>query len=510
MGDGFVSLVGAGPGDPELLTLKALDRIRGADLVVHDHLVSPAILAEIPMACERVYVGKWAGERVMSQEAIEALLIVEARSGRRVVRLKGGDPFVFGRGGEEALALQAAGIPWEVVPGISSALGVPAAAGIPVTHRGIASSVLVMTGHADPVSGEGRARLERAAGNADTLVILMATRHLAAVAAVLQESGLAGKTPAAVISWGTRARESAVEATLATLESALESTPIAPPSVLVVGDAAAHHSRLRPLVESPLLGVRVVVTRERQQGATIVRSLRAHGAEAWCVPMLRFGPPPDRQALEEALTRIGEWDWVVFTSANAVVHFLDALVESGRDVRALSGARIASVGPATSAALKARGIRCDCEAIEHRAEGLVEAMRAEGDLQGLRILQPRALEGRELLATSLRQSGAEVHVAPVYQTFPPSPEDAQGLRSALSRGELDVLTLTSGSTVSHVAAALGEEAKSLLEPVTLAAISPLTAERAAEQGWDVPIIASTHSMAGLVEAILEWASPEAS
>ena len=508
MAEGLVSLVGAGPGDPELLTLKALDRIRAADVVIHDHLVSPAILAEIPPAGERIYVGKWAGERVMSQEAIEALLIEHARSGRRVVRLKGGDPFVFGRGGEEAQALQEAGIAGEVVPGISSALAVPAAAGLPVPHRGAASSVLVMTGHAAPTSIEGRARLESAACSADTLVILMATRHLPGIASVLQEAGLDGEVPVAVIAWGTRAREVTLPATLRTRPDRLESGAITPPSVLVVGAVAGEPTRLRPLVRSPLFGVRVVVTRERTQGAGMVRSLRAHGAEAWCAPMLNFGPPPEGGALGEALEGLGGWDWIVFTSANAVDCFLDSLVESGRDVRDLASARIAAVGPATEACLKSRGIRCDCVPESHRAEGLLEALRAHGELRGLRVLQPRALVGRELLADSLRASGAEVLVAPVYQTLPPLPEDAEALRDALRRREVDVLTFTSGSTVAHVAEVLGEEAGELLEAVTLAAISPVTAERATSLGWSVPIVATTHSTPGLVEAMQNWAAPE--
>jgi len=508
MAEGLVSLVGAGPGDPELLTLKALDRIRAADVVVHDHLVSPAILAEIPPESRRIYVGKWAGERVMSQKAIEDLLVSEGQAGHRVVRLKGGDPFVFGRGGEEALALQSAGISWEVIPGITSAFAVPASARIPVTHRGDASSVLVMTGHADPDSPEGRERLERAAGGADTLVILMATRHLARIGAVLQESGLAGETPVAVISWGTRARESSVVSTLATLEGDLVSSDITPPSVLVVGEVAGHPARLRPLVTAPLLGVRVLVTRERQQGAGLVRSLRSHGAEAWCIPLLRFGLPPDPQPLKEALDRLEEWDWAVFTSANAVIRFMDAVLEGGRDARELSNMQIAAVGPATEAALHARGIRCDAVAADHRAEGLLEVLRARGDWKGLRVLQPRALEGRELLAESLRESGAAVSVVPVYQTLPAHAAEVESLRSALQRGEVDVLTLTSGSTVDHLAEALGDEAETLLSSVTLAAISPLTAERASARGWDVSIIASTHTTAGLLESILEWASGE--
>lgn len=485
-----VFLVGAGPGDPGLLTVRGAEVLRRADVVVYDRLSVAALLDLAPPAAERIPVGKAPGRVTMPQDDINALLVARGASGQTVVRLKGGDPFVFARGGEEAAALAAAGVPFEIVPGITSAIAVPAYAGIPVTLRHSSTSFTVITGHEDPDATTG-VDWEAAARLGGTIVVLMGVGRLAGIVARLRAGGLAGDTPVAAVRWGTRPDQTTVRATLDTI---LEH-PLASPSVIVIGAVAAQD--LAWFSRRPLLGRRVVVTRTRAQASELSAALRAHGAEPIEVPVIEVVAPDDPALVDAAVLacRAGAYDWVVLTSPNGVERFCAAL----RDGRDLAGARLAAIGPGTAAALARQHLVADLVPDRFVAEALLDALGAPPPGGG-RVLLARAAVARDVLPDGLRLRGWDVDVVPVYRTMPVRPPDD----ARASVASADVVTFTSSSTVEHFVAAFGTAAL----PPTIACIGPVTAAAARAHGIDVTVEAGEHTIAGLVAALVAQLGPD--
>ncbi len=507
-GHGKVYLVGAGPGDPGLITAKGLDALRRAQVVVYDRLASPRLLDEAPAEAERIYAGKGPQGHVMEQHEINAVLVQKALEGKLVVRLKGGDPFVFGRGGEEAEALAARGLAFEVVPGVSSAIAVPAYAGIPVTHREVASSFAVITGREDSerAGGQGprnrkrsRIRWDKLAGGAGTLVILMGVESLRETAARLMEHGLSGATPAAVIERGTEPRQRTVTGTLGDIAERARAAGLRAPAVTVVGEVVRLREKLRWFDARPLFGRRVLVTRSRAQAGALSKRLEELGAEAVEVPAIEVQPPEDWAPLDGAIARIGSFAWLVFTSVNAVEMFMQRLAVAGKDARALAGVRLCAIGPATAEALAAHGLRADHVPEEFTTARLAESLDVT---PGQRVLAPRADIAPQDLVRGLESRGTVVEQVTAYRTVTPERSRLQA-RNALASGQIDLVTFTSSSTVQNLAALLGEEARHLLANVRIASIGPMTTRAAESLGLRVTVTARRHTIPGLVEAIAE-------
>ena len=504
---GRVDLVGAGPGDPALITVAAAETIARAEVVVYDRLVNDALLALAPAGAERIYAGKGPDGHTLSQDAINALLIERARAGRRVVRLKGGDPFIFGRGGEEAEALAAAGVPFAVMPGVSSAVAAPAYAGIPVTHRGVATSVAFVTGHEDPAKEVDQVDWSRLATAVDTLVLLMGVGRLEGIVERLVEAGRDAATPAAVIEWGTLPRQRTVTGTLGDIAAKVREAGIGAPAIVVVGEVVRLRETLRWFDSRPLFGRRVLVTRTRRQASELARALAAEGAEPVELPALEIERCFDEAQLAGAIEtlREGGYAWLLLTSANGVEIFFDALRGRGLDARAVR-ARVAAIGPGTAGALRARGVMADVVAEVYTAEGLLDALAGE-DVSG-RVLLPRAQGARELLVEALGERGAGVDEVPLYVARVPDAPDAEGLRR-LRTGEIDIATFASSSSVRNLCAMLGDDLTPLRD-VQIAAIGPVTAATVAELLGRAPdVVASEHTIAGLVRALVDSAASPA-
>jgi uroporphyrinogen III methyltransferase/synthase len=484
-----VYLVGAGPGDPGLLTRRGAEVLARADVVVYDRLSAASLLELAPAAAERVNVGKSAGRAVMPQSEIDALLVERGAAGLEVVRLKGGDPYVFARGGEEALALQRADVPFEVVPGVTSAIAVPAYAGIPVTLRYSSTSFTVVTGHEDPDKG-GEIDWEAVARVGGTIVILMGVGRLSKIVARLLAGGLAPTTPAAAVRWGTRPEQHTVRATLATLAD----HDLAAPSTIVIGAVAA--SELDWFTTRPLFGRRVVVTRPKHQASTLAARLRELGAEPVEVPTIEIVDPLDGgAALRQAAGEVRAYGWVVLTSPNGANRFCDAL----RDGRDLAGVKLAAIGPGTAGALASRNLVADLVPERFVAESLLEAFPLPGAHPDAsrRVLLARAEVAREVLPAGLRSMGWDVEVVDAYRTVPATVDADR--REAVAGA--DVVTFTSSSTVERFLDAYGPDAV----PPVVACIGPITAATARERGLRVDVTASVHTIDGLVAALLAHA-----
>ena len=482
-----VYLVGAGPGDPGLLTSRALELIAAADVIVYDRLIPSDALALARPEAELIYVGKEGGGPSVAQAEIEPLLVKHGLEGREVVRLKGGDPFVFGRGGEEAEALVSAGVEFEVVPGVTAGVAAPAYAGIPVTHRGLASAVAFLTGHEDPDKPESALDWEALAAFPGTLVVYMGVRQLEAIATRLQAAGRDGRQPAAVIERGTFADQRVVSATLATLAAEAAAAGIRAPAVAVLGPVAVLRERLRWSELRPLAGITVAVTRARAQASSLATRLQALGSAVVQAPAIRIvprdGPAPD----------IGSYDLVCLTSPNGVRLLFERLAEAGLDARSLAGSRVAAIGPGTAAALRQRGVIADVVPKRFVAEGLIEAL---ADVPIERALIARAAEAREVLPEALRARGAEVDVVVLYETVPEplSPDQLAAVRGA------DYITFTSSSTVAFFHQAAGDQG---LDGPRLASIGPVTSAALREYGREPDVEASRHDIDGLIAALVE-------
>jgi uroporphyrinogen III methyltransferase / synthase len=503
---GVVYLVGAGPGDPGLMTARALDLISSADAVFYDRLTPPGALDGAREDAELVYVGKAPEAPVMPQEEIGERLIEAARTGRSVVRLKGGDPFVFGRGGEEGEALREAGVEFEVVPGVTAGVAASAYAGIPVTHRDDASAVAFVTGHEDPEKEESALEWEALARFPGTLVFYMGVKRLAANAAALIEAGRDPEQPAAAIERGTMNGQRTVVATLGTLAEAVEREEVGAPALIVVGPVVERRDSLAWLERRPLHGRRVVVTRARAQASGLAGTLRGLGAEVVELPAIRIEPRIGSEEVRRAVESIGEYSLICLTSPNAVQLLFEALRASGLDARALGGGKqvrtdgarggttVAAIGPGTAQALAAHGIAADIVPERFVAEALVEAL-ADVEVAGRKVLVARAAEARDVLPDALRERGAEVDVVALYETVreEPSPETVEAAQSA------DYVTFTSSSTVRNLTEALGDR---FPRAARIVSIGPVTGAAARGAGLEVHVEAERHDVEGLVEALL--------
>ena len=496
---GTVYLVGAGPGDPGLITRRGLEILRAADVVVYDRLASPELLLEAHADARLIYVGKSPDRHALTQDEINQVLAEEGAAGRSVCRLKGGDPFVFGRGGEEADYVRERGVPFVVVPGVTSAIAAPAYAGIPVTDRRAASSFAVITGH------EGAGKTERTVDwaalgrGADTLVVLMGMKNLRENVGGLIAGGRAPTTPAAVVEWGTTGRQRAVRTDLAHIAEEVEKHGIDHPAILVVGEVVALSERLAWFEAGPLSGLRVLVTRPRHQASALAEMLRTQGAEPVIASVIRVEPVAVELERLRALTA-ERWDWVLFTSANGVTCFRDHLMNAGLDWRALAGARLGAIGPGTAAALKQCGLLADFLPSRAIAESLAEELPEVAP--GARVLLPRAAEARDVLPARIAECGGRVEVLTVYRTVP----DESGLsllQTALEEGDIDVVTFTSSSAARTLVEAVGAAAVS---QYAIASIGPITSATAREQGLTVTIEAAEHTLPGLLAALQDWAT----
>lgn len=479
-----VYLVGAGPGDPGLLTRRGAELLGCAEVVVFDRLASPALLDLAPRGAERIDVGKAPGRAAMTQFEIDALLVERGSLGQEVVRLKGGDPFVFGRGGEEAEALIAAGVAFEVVPGVTSAIAAPAYAGIPVTHRGLSTHVTIVTGHEDPAKGGTDTDWEALARQGGTLVVLMGAGNLAEIARRLVEGGRSPDAPVAAVRWGTRPEQRTIRGTLATIAG----LGVESPSAIVVGAVAGLE--LAWFENRPLFGRRVVVTRAREQASELRARLEALGAQVVELPSIEIEP------VELSIPDLDRYDWVVFTSANGVTGLFErGLDPYGLDARVFAGCRIATIGPGTAAALAARGLRADLVPERFVAESLLEAFPPPA-APGERVLLARAAVARDVLPEGLRDCGYEVDVLDVYRTVPARPDPDE--LALVQAGDVDAVTFTSSSTVANFCDAVGP----LPEGPRIVSIGPVTSKTASERGLRVDAEADPHTIDGLVEALL--------
>ncbi len=489
---GIVYLVGAGPGDPGLMTRRSLELIAGADAILYDRLIPPGALDGARPDADLRYVGKEPGAAALSQEETNDLLVELARAGKRVVRLKGGDPFVFGRGGEEAEALAAAGVPFEVVPGVTAGVAAPAYAGIPVTHRDAASAVAFVTGHEDPDKPESALDWDALARFPGTLVLYMGIKNLPQIAERLTAAGRDPQEPAAVVERGTHPDQRTVVDTLAGIGARAEAEEVRPPAITVVGPVAGLRDTIAWLERRPLHGEVVAVTRARAQASGLAARLRELGAEVVETPAIRIEPRPLEGALLDAVGRVGEYALVCLTSPNGVRLLFDALGETGRDARALAGATVAAIGPGTAAELERRGVRADVMPEQFVAEALVEAL-ATVELEGRRVLVARAAEARGVLPDALRERGAEVDEVALYETVAEPLGDAE--RAALGRATY--VTFTSSSTVRF----LLDSGVRPPEGARVVSIGPVTSATAREQGLTVHVEAERHDVDGLVDAL---------
>jgi uroporphyrinogen III methyltransferase/synthase len=483
-----VYLVGAGPGDPGLLTARALELIAAADTILYDRLIPRSALEGARGDAELLYVGKEGGGPSVPQEQTEAVMVARAEQGRKVVRLKGGDPFVFGRGGEEALRLRAAGIPFEIVPGVTAGVAASAYAGIPVTHRGLASAVALITGHEDPDKDESAIDWAALAAFPGTLVLYMGVRRLPDIAAALIAAGRPGSEPAAVVEAGTLPTQRRVTATLATIAETVRDEGIRPPSITIVGPVAALADELSWLPARPLAGRTVAVTRARAQASGLASRLRELGAEVIQAPVIRV------RALDGPALDPSPYDLLCLTSPNGVGALFERLARGGRDARSLAGATIAAIGPGTARALAEHGIAADVVPERFLAESLVDALAS---VPVTRALVARASEARDVLPDALRARGAEVDVLPLYETLaePLAADTLAATRAA------DYVTFTSSSTVRFLVQAAGGEA-GLSAGTRVVSIGPVTSETLREHGIEPHVEAERHDIEGVLDALL--------
>ncbi|MBK9306340.1 MAG: uroporphyrinogen-III C-methyltransferase [Nitrospira sp.] len=498
---GKVYLVGAGPGDPGLLTVRGKACLEQADVVLYDYLANPALLSYAPDHAERLYVGRRGKKAYPEQESINQLLIERARAQKVVVRLKGGDPFVFGRGGEEAEALAAAGIEFEVVPGVTAAVAVPAYAGIPVTHRTLASTLTIVTGHEDPEKPSTTLDWSRLAGSHGTLVFLMGMKNLSMITTRLISEGLAPSTPVAIIRWGTRVSQHTVVGTLADIVDKADAAQLEPPTVIVVGEVVKLRPTLNWFEQRPLFGKRVLMTRAKEQAGELAALLADYGADAVEAPTIQIVNPIDWAPVDLAISAIRSYTWIIFTSVNGVDRFMTRVWAKGLDSRCLAGRRLCCIGPRTAQELETFGVKADLIPAAYQAEGVLEALLRE-DLRKVRVLIPRAEVAREILPEELRAHGAHVDVIPVYRTVTPTQDDAEW-RQQLMDHHIHVVTFTSSSTVKNFVAMSGgiDTVRPLLQSVTIACIGPITARTAEEYGLTVSVMPGENTIPALADAI---------
>ncbi|MNW47256.1 Uroporphyrinogen-III C-methyltransferase [compost metagenome] len=505
---GKVYLVGAGPGDPRLITVKGLNCIEQGDVIVYDRLANPSLLKKMKRGAEKIYVGKRTDRHTLKQEEINQLLVDLALAGKNVVRLKGGDPTIFGRVGEEAEMLRRHGIAYEIVPGITAAISVPAYAGIPVTHRELASSLSIITGHESPDKLDESIDWEKVTKATGTLVFMMGVANIGHITRQLIAHGRSPETPVALIRWGTRAEQATLVGTLADIERQVREANFKPPAVTVVGEVVNQREKLKWAEAMPLFGTRVLVTRTRTQASDLVRKIENLGGESYEFPVIDIVKPSGEKLKETdaALKHLTEYDWVFFTSVNGVEYFFDHLERLGKDIRELYKARIAAVGPATKEALRKYGIASEELPGRFQAEGLIEAFRDELK-EGQQVLLPRGDLARSWLPEVLIDRGLSVTEAVMYETVPTLDEDDELLR-LLNKGGIHAITFTSSSTVTHFLGALTRmgvaDPVQALNGVQIVCIGPVTASTAANAGLEVSILAAEATIDSMVAALCAW------
>ncbi|MFW5863855.1 MAG: uroporphyrinogen-III C-methyltransferase [bacterium] len=493
-----VYLVGAGPGDPGLITVKAAELLKRADVVLYDYLASDRFLEWLRPDCEKIYVGKKAGQHALPQDDLNDLIVEKARQGKTVVRLKGGDPFVFGRGGEEALRLAESGVPFEIVPGISAGAAVPAYAGIPVTHRGIASSVAFITGHEAPDKDESAIDWPRIAGAADTLVFFMGVRNLPLIVENLIANGRSAQTPAALIQWGTRPSQKTAAATLDTIVDEVARVGIKPPALIVVGDVVALREKIGWFESRPLFGRSVLVTRSRHQASKLSERLLELGAEAIEYPTIRIEPPENFSELDDAIESIHDYDWIIFTSTNGVDAFFDRFFAEGRDIRDLGSARFAAIGPATARRISDLRLRVDFQASRFISEQFVVEFIERYDCKDRRFLLPGSDKARDVIEKAIVDAGGDFNFVTAYRTLPVEPGD-QTLADIMAKATPDWVTFTSSTTAQNFFSAWDGQGE-----FRIASIGPITSETVRQAGREPDIEAKEHTIEGLIQALLDF------
>ncbi len=497
---GTVYLVGAGPGDPGLITLRGAELLNQADVVLYDRLVDDRLLRGVRPDSDVTYVGKLPGTESTQQDQIIARMIDRAQAGKSVVRLKGGDPFVFGRGGEEALALAEANVPFEVVPGITSAIAAPAYAGIPLTHRQMASSFTVVSGSEDPSKEDSLIDWRTIASGSGTLVVLMGWDSLGRTIQQLTTHGLPLQTPAALVQWGTETYQRTVEGTLENVLERGREEGLQPPVVAIFGPVVELRQKIQWFDNRPLHGKRILVTRAREQAGSLSDLIAAAGGEPVELPTIQIAPPSDGSPLQQAARSLSSYQWLVLTSANAVDALFHAMNNEGLDTRALAEVRVAAIGPATADALTRYGVRADCVPARYVSEALVDELK--GRVQpGDSVLHPRAESGREVVVDGLSALGATVHQVAAYRTA--MPEGAgERARELLISGQIDVVTFASSSSVRNLVELLGGDVNPLKE-TAIACIGPITETTARELGLQVQVQTKEHTIQGLVQAMID-------
>lgn len=503
MTKGIVYLVGAGPGDPGLITVKGLSLIQSAEVIVHDRLVDRRLLKHVSPTAELIDVGKIPGRRDNRQSDINALLVDLGNKGKRVVRLKGGDPFVFGRGSEEAGELRQAGIPFEIVPGITSSISAPAYAGIPVTHRGLSSHFTVVTGNEDPDKPESVIQWDKLAQIGGTLVVLMGWENLPGIVEKLLAAGRKPSTPVAMVQWGTEPHQKAVTATLETIVRVAKESDLGSPVVTIIGEVASLRDGLAWYDNRPLFGKRILVTRTRTQAGALSDLLVQRGAAAVELPTIEIQPLNDYPELDIALSELSKFDWAIFASTNAVDVVFQRLELAGMDARAFGTVKLGAIGPATAGALRRRGLNPDFVPESFVSEAVVSGLKDLG-MAGMKVLLPHGDIARDTLTNGLTNLGAVVSRALAYRTV--TPDDSENLAKEILAEGVDVATFSSSSTVTNLCKLIGNVDK--LSKITIACIGPITAATAREMGLKVDIVSEEHTIPGMVEAIEEYFSQE--
>ncbi len=506
-GLGKVYLVGAGPGDPGLLTLRGKYLLERAEVVVYDYLANRKLLRHVPESAEYVYAGKKGGaEHKHTQEEINQMLVDFALAGKVVVRLKGGDPFIFGRGGEEVEELAKSNIPFEVVPGVTSATAAATYAGIPITHRNYTASVAFLTGHEDPTKANSNIDWSKLATGAGTIVVYMGIKNLPIIVDNLLKYGRDPKTPVAIVRWASTPEQRSVVGTLDTITEVVKTAGIKPPSLIIVGEVVNLRKTIDWFEKRPLFGKRIVVTRTRSQASGLIAGLEESGANCFECSTINIQPADSYETLDSELERITEYHWIIFSSLNGVKYFFKRLYDKGMDARDLRGPDIAVVGKSTADLLHSYGVNADLIPPVFTSEGLAESLLDQG-VEGRNVLIPRAIKGREILPETLRGAGAQVSIAPVYKNVPPKGRKEE-LREELEAGKVDMVTFTSSSTVRNflmmVDAKDQEELKQLLDGVKIAAIGPITAKTVTDNGLTVDIQPETHTIPAMIEAIVAY------
>lgn len=501
---GKVFLIGAGPGHPKLITLRAIECIRDAEVIVYDYLANQKFLQYAPKGCEIIYAGKTSVHHTLHQSEINQLLVDKARAGKIVVRMKGGDPLLYGRGGEEAEGLATEKIPFEIVPGIPAATAIAAYAGIPLTHRDCASTVAFVTGHEGAGKSGPPVDWEKISTGVGTVVIYMGIGNLKENARKLMAHGRSPETPVALVRWGTTPEQETLIGTLTDIYEKAQAANFKAPAIMIVSETVRLHEKLHWTEQLPLFGRRIALTRERENAGLFSKELERQGAVIYYLPAISIFPPEDFEAVDQAIHEIESFDWLIFTSANAVRYFLDRLIRQGRDVRDLKGLKICTVGTSTARSLKTRGIRTDLIPEEFTGEGVVAALLKEGEIPGKRVLIPRAEKAREVIPDALRKSGAKVVVATVYRNIAPE-IDPQALQEILVNRKADLIVFTSPSNIRNFLRSVEKEGlQETLSEIKIACIGPVTAAAAKAAGLSVVIEPEESTLESVSESIQKY------